>query len=34
LKVADLQDRFKTLNTVIHDVIADINKSMAVDNSF
>jgi hypothetical protein len=34
LKVPDLQDRFRTLNTVIGDVIADINKSMVVDNSF
>jgi hypothetical protein len=34
LKVADLKDRFQTLNTVIHDVTADITKSMTVDNSF
>jgi hypothetical protein len=34
LKVSDLKDRFQTLNTVIHDVTADITKSMTVDNSF
>jgi hypothetical protein len=34
LKAADLQNRFKTLNTVINNVITDINKDMAVDNSF
>jgi len=34
LKVPDLQQRFKALNTVIGNVIADINKNIMVDNSF
>jgi len=34
LKVADLQNRFKTLNTIVSNLITDITKSMTVDNSF
>ncbi|WP_179414711.1 DUF4468 domain-containing protein [Mucilaginibacter sp. E4BP6] len=34
LKVSDLQDRFRTLNTIVQDVTTDISKSMVVDNSF
>jgi hypothetical protein len=34
LKVPDLRQRFQGLNTVINNVIADINKNIMVDNSF
>jgi hypothetical protein len=34
LKATDLQNRFKMLNIVVSNVIADIAKSMTVDNSF
>jgi len=34
LKVPDLHQHFKALNTVISNVIADINKNILIDNSF
>jgi hypothetical protein len=33
-KTQDLKQHFKALNTIISNVIADINKNMTVDNSF
>ncbi|SDT59344.1 protein of unknown function [Mucilaginibacter mallensis] len=34
LKVPDLKQRFQALNTIVNNVIADLTKSMLVDNSF
>jgi hypothetical protein len=34
LKIPDLKDHFQALNTIIGNVLADISKSMLVDNSF
>jgi hypothetical protein len=34
LKTPDLKQRFQALNTIVNNVLADITKSMLVDNSF
>ena len=34
LKVPDIQQRFRSLNTVIDNVMADIDKNIIADNSF